>query len=109
MFRCESGIRSMNLQNTKIKQPHTIKTMIHSQKCHPFDDSCVHEYLQDGDPLKRNENDAAALQAKIAAKKANQEKINNNGGGGGNTGTDAKKKMADYQSGNKLLIFLKRI
>ena len=29
--------------------------------------------LQGGDPLKRNENDAAALQAKIAAKKAAKE------------------------------------
>lgn len=27
-------------------------------------------YSQGGDPLKRNENDAAALQAKIAAKQA---------------------------------------
>lgn len=29
--------------------------------------------LQGGDPLKRNENDAAALQAKVAAKKAAKE------------------------------------
>ena len=34
-------------------------------------------FRQGGDPLKRNENDAAALQAKIAAKKAAQESASN--------------------------------
>ena len=35
-------------------------------------------YLQGGDPLKRNESDAMALQAKIAAKQAAQQ---SSGGG----------------------------
>ena len=55
---------------------------------------CTHEiFEQGGDPQKRNENDAAALQAKVAAKKAlgDQQQLQSNS----SNGTVPRKKVTD--------------
>ena len=53
---------------------------------------------QGGDPLKRNENDAAALQAKVAAKKAAQEAAANAAPAG--SGPVPRKKVPSKKTDN---------
>jgi hypothetical protein len=57
--------------------------------------------FQGGDPLKRNENDAAALTAKIAAKQAAKEAGNGDGSSAGRADVGATKKtQVSSKAGN---------
>ena len=68
-----------------------------SSGLNPFITYLVH-MPQGGDPLKRNENDAAALQAKVAAKKAAQEAAANAAPAG--SGPVPRKKVPSKKTDN---------
>ncbi len=57
---------------------------------------------QGGDPLKRNENDAAALQAKVAAKKAAQEAAANAAPAASSSGPVPRKKVPSKKTDNNM-------